>query len=59
MLGFDYIKFREAVEAAKAQKYEELKHDIEKTKQVIEKLLTLSLESNASVARRSYPGIDL
>jgi hypothetical protein len=59
MLGFDYCKFREAVQAAKLQKYEELKNDIDKTKAFLEKMLTLILDSNANTARSTYLGIDL
>ncbi len=59
MLGFDYAQFKEAIHAAQQKKYEELKIDIEKTKQFVEKILTLSLESNANTARTSYQGIDL
>ena len=59
LMGFDYAAFREAVNAAKAKKYEELKQDIEKTKLFIEKMLTLSLESTSNTARTKYGGIEL
>jgi len=59
MSGFDYNKFKEALNVAKMQKYEELKDDINKTKAFVEKMLTLSLESNSNISKATYHGIDL
>ena len=59
MSGFDYNKFKEALQIAKMQKYEELKEDIKITKVFLEKVLTLTLESSSNLSKTIYPGIDL
>lgn len=58
MSGFSYESFRAAVLKAKEESHIVLMEDIEKVKAFVEKALTLSLESNANIARMNYPGID-
>lgn len=59
MVGFDYNRFKEALHAAKEHSHAILMEDIEKVKAGVEKILTLCLESNASMTRANYPGVEL
>lgn len=58
MPGFDYDRFKAALFKAKEDSHAVLMQDIEKVKLFVEKALTLCLESNASLARANYPGVD-
>lgn len=58
MFGFDYDKFKAALLKAQEESHAVLLKDIEKVKAWVEKALTLCLESNASLARVNYPGIE-
>lgn len=59
MLGFNYDSFKEALKKVQDESHAVLMEDIEKVKAFVEKALTLSLESNASLTRASYPGVDV
>lgn len=59
MIGFSYDSFKEALKRVQEEKHAILMKDIEKVKAFVEKILTLCLESNASVARASYPGLEV
>ncbi len=59
MLGFDYNRFKAALKKTEQDNYEKLLCEVQKVKIFVEKVLTLCLESNASMARTSYPGIEL
>lgn len=58
-LGFDYDSFKLALKRVEEEKYDELKRDISKVKMFFEKMITLSLESSASMAQAEYKGIEL
>lgn len=59
MLGFDYNRFKEALKKVQEENHARLMEDIAKVKTFVEKLLTLCLESNASMSRASYPGLEV
>ena len=59
MLGFDYNSFKEALKKVQEERHALLMQDIEKVKAFVEKALTLCLESNASLSRVNYPGVEL
>lgn len=59
MLGFNYNNFKQAVKAVEEEKQEELTKDVNQVRAFVEKMLSLSLDSCASRARSSYPGVEL
>jgi len=59
MFGFNYENFKAALLKAEQDRHELLERDIAKVKAFVEKALTLCLESNANLARTSYPGVEL
>ncbi len=59
MKGFNYNKFRSAVEQAKEEMHNDLVKEVNQITEFIEKALTMSFESKANIARMNYPGIDL
>lgn len=59
MIGFNYNNFKAALKRLEEQKHAELMADLEKVKAFVERVLTLCLESNASVSRANYPGVEL
>ena len=59
MAGFNYNSFKEALKKVEQENHAKLMADIEVVKAFVEKALTLCLESNASMARTSYPGVEL
>jgi len=59
MYRFDYKEFKMALKRYEEKKFEELKAEIKKMKESIEKMLTLCFESSASQARTNYSGLDM
>lgn len=59
MIGFNYQNFKAALKRVEEENHAKLMQDIEKVKAFVEKMLTLCLESNASLSRSAYPGIEL
>lgn len=59
MAGFNYNRFKEAVQKSAAAEHSLLMFDVEKVKAQVEKLLTMFLESSANTARTNYPGVEL
>ncbi len=59
MLGFDYNRFKSALKKVEEENYAKLMQDVEKVKAFVEKALTLCLESNASMSRVNYPGLEI
>lgn len=57
MAGFE--KFKNALKRNEEQKYEELKKDVQKVRNVVEKILTLAMENTANKARTSYAGLEM
>lgn len=56
---FNYNEFKAAIQKVKEEKHNELINDVNQINAFIEKVLTMSFESNANIARMNYPGIDL
>lgn len=59
MAGFNYNKFKEALQAASSENHALLMFDVEKVKAQVEKVLTMFLECSANTARTSYPGVEI
>jgi len=59
MAGFNYNSFKAALRKVEEDNHARLMADIENVKAFVEKALTLCLESNANMARTSYPGVEL
>lgn len=59
MLSSSYNNFKNAVKAAEAEKHEELTSEVNQVRAFIEKILTLSLDNCANIARTNYPGVEL
>ena len=57
MAGFE--KFKNALKKSEEKRYEELKEDIKKVRNVVEKILTMAMENTANSARASYAGLDM
>lgn len=59
MFGFNYNEFKAGIQKVKEEKYNELVNELNQMQNFFEKILTMSLESTANIARMNYPGIDL
>ena len=57
MAGFE--KFKNALKKNEEQRYEQLKDDVKKVRNVVEKILTMAMENSANKARASYAGLDM
>lgn len=57
MAGFE--KFKKALKKAEEERHEELKQDIAKVRNVVEKILTMAMENTANVARTKYAGLEM
>lgn len=57
MAGFE--KFKNALKKAEEERHEELKQDIRKVRNVVEKVLTMAMENTASVSRTQYSGLEM
>ena len=57
MTGFE--KFKNAIKRNEEQRYEELRKDVKKVKNIVEKILTMAMENTANKARTSYAGLDM
>ena len=55
----NFEKFKLALKKLEEQKYAELREDVKKVRNVVEKILKLALENTAQVARTNYAGIDI
>ncbi len=58
MFKFNQVSFKEALEKIDQDSYARLMEDVEKVKVIIEKGLTLFLESSSNIARTNYPGVE-
>lgn len=56
---FNYENFKRALKRVEEEKFALLQKDIEQVKAWVEKMLTLSLESNANLSRTNYLGVDM
>lgn len=59
MFRFNYESFKDALKSAEENYQVQLMEDIEKVKALVEKGLTLFLESSSNSARACYPGADI
>ncbi len=57
MAGFE--KFQKALKKAEEERHEELKQDIAKVRNVVEKILTMAIENTANIARTKYAGLEM
>ena len=57
MTGFD--KFKSACKKVEEQRYAELKEDVKKVRNIVEKILTMAMENTASSARTNYAGLEM
>ena len=57
MAGFE--KFKKALKKAEEERHEELKQDIAKVRNVVEKILTMAIENTANIARTKYAGLEM
>lgn len=55
----NFEKFKLALKKLEEQKYAELREDVKKVRNVVEKILKLAFENTAQVARTNYAGIDI
>lgn len=58
MFKFNQISFKDALQKMDQDSYARLMEDVEKVKAIIEKGLTLFLESSSNMSRASYPGVE-
>lgn len=59
MFKFNYDSFKDALKASEENYHAQLMEDIEKVRALVEKGLTLFLESSSNSARVCYPGADI
>lgn len=59
MFKFNYESFKDALRGAEENYQAQLMDDIAKVKALVEKGLTLFLESSSNSARVCYPGADI
>ena len=52
-------KFRIALTKAEEERQEELKQDIAKVRNTVEKILTMAMECTANKARTNYAGLEM
>ena len=52
-------KFEKALKKAEEERHEELKQDIAKVRNVVEKILTMAIENTANAARTNYAGLEM
>lgn len=57
MAGFE--KFKKALKKAEDERHEELKQDVLKVREVVEKILTMAMENTANVSRTQYSGLEM
>ena len=57
MAGFE--KFKLALKQKEEQRYEELKDDVKKVRNIVEKILTMAFENTSNRARTSYAGLEM
>ena len=53
-----FEKFKNALNKVEEQRYQELQNDVKKVRDVVEKVLTMAMESTANVARTQYTGLE-
>ena len=52
-------KLKEALKRREEQRFEELKAEVRKVRNTIEKLLTMAFENSANLARTNYSGLEM
>lgn len=52
-------KFEKALRKAEEERHEELKNDVAKVRNVVEKILTMAIENTANVSRTNYAGLEM
>lgn len=55
----NFEKFETALKKAEDERHEELKQDIAKVRNIVEKILTMAIENTANVARTNYAGLEM
>ena len=55
----NFKKFKIALRKAEEERQEELKQDVKKVRNVVEKILTMAMENTASVSRTNYAGLEM
>jgi len=55
----NFKKFKMALKKAEEQKQEELKQDVTKVRNVIERILKMAMENTANTARTNYAGLEM
>ena len=59
MTQSNFERCKLAIKKFEEQRYAELKEDIKKVKETIEKMLTLAFECTSSQAKTNYYGLDM
>lgn len=55
----NFEKFKNALKLAEEKRQEELKQDIAKVRNIVEKILTLAMENTANLSRAKYAGLEM
>lgn len=55
----NFKKFKIALKKAEEERQEELKQDVKKVRNVVEKILTMAMENTANTARTNYAGLEM
>lgn len=55
----NFKKFKIALRKAEEERQEELKQDVKKVRNVVEKILTMAMENTASLSRANYAGLEM
>ena len=56
---YSFERFKEALRKREEDRFEALKAEVKKVRAVIEKILTMCLESTSNLARTNYNGLDM
>lgn len=56
---YSFEKFKEALKKREEERFQALKLEIKKVREIIEKILTKCLESSSNLARTNYQGLDM
>lgn len=58
-MSHEYHEFNEALKKREEARFSELKSDIEKVRNTVEKMLTSFFESTANQAKTQYSGLEM
>ena len=54
-----FENFQKSLKKSEEERHEELKQDVTKVRNIIEKILTMAMENTANVARTRYTGLEM